>query len=366
MSLERALAGLRDYNEAGAELAGISDQLETLQNQELPALEQRRQLITEGAAALAKLDAAIELGSKGLEPLRLRHDGASKQLADGDQLAGQLQATHQRLADLRQSQEGAEAREQALAHAAETKREARLRLNAQKQQLDQRNQLLQLLVERARLSESHGRLHKEIEQLRASAAQRSALEQQLAAGPVIGRAELSRLRKLQQAWRDAATRQQAMAAGVRVLRADQLIRINGEALASGEQQQLSSVFELQVGEGVALEITQAVGKPWATWMRKPRLQKLLFSRPLPAWVPAPWRTRSRSPSNAVGWSNNCLLLGELPSRMWRCRSKRCNAFSSAWTISPSSYPLSDQFNRSSSRSSPCHRPCQTLRPRSKA
>lgn len=259
-ALERALARLSDYEEAGVELAGISDELETLQSQGLPALEQRRQLITEGAAASAKLDAAIELASKALEPLRLRHDAATKQLADVDQLAGQLQASQQRLADLRQSQEGAEAKEQDLARAVETKREARLRLNSQKQRLDQRNQLLQLLVERARLDESRSRLQKEIEQLRSSATQRIALEQQLAAGPVIGRAELSRLRELQQAWRDAATRQQAMAAGVRVLRADQPVRINGEAIATGDQRQLSSVFELQIGEGVALEITPGGGE----------------------------------------------------------------------------------------------------------
>ena len=260
LALERAVAGLRDYEEAGVELAGISDELETLQSQELPALEQRRQLITEGAEASAKLDAAIKLASQALEPLRLRHDAATKQLADVDQLAGQLQGTQKRLEDLRQSQEGAEAKEQELARAVETNREARLRLNTQKQHLDQRNQLLQLLVERARLNESRNRLQKEIEQLRSSATQRSALEQQLGSGPVIGRSELSRLRELQQAWRDAATRQQAMAAGVRVLRADQPVRINGEAIASGDQRQLSSVFELQVGEGVALEITPGGGE----------------------------------------------------------------------------------------------------------
>ncbi|MEC7737857.1 MAG: AAA family ATPase [Cyanobacteriota bacterium] len=259
-SLRAASARLNDYDEAGIELAIICDELDSLQSQELPALEQRRQLITQGAAASTSLDAAIELASKALEPLRLRHDAATKQLADFDLLAGQLQGSQQRLADLRQSQEGADAKEQELVRAVETKREARLRLNAQKQRLDQRNQLLQLLVERSRLSESLSRLQKEIEQLRSSAKQRSALEQQLAAGPVIGRAELSRLRELQQAWRDAATRQQAMAAGVRVLCADQPVRINGEAIASGEQRQLSSVFELQVGEGVALEITPGGGE----------------------------------------------------------------------------------------------------------
>ena len=51
-----------------------------------------------------------------------------------------------------------------------------------------------------------------------------------------------------------------MAAGVRLLRADQPVRINGEALQSGEQRQLSSTFELQVGDGVALEITPGGGE----------------------------------------------------------------------------------------------------------
>lgn len=258
-ALDRALARLSDYEEAGVELAGISDELDTLQNQALPALEQRRQLITQGAEASARLDAAIELASKALEPLRLRHDSATKQLADLDELATQLVATQNRLDGLRRSQDGADATEQELVRAAEAKREARATLNAQKQQLDQRNQLLQLLVERARLGDSRSRLRLEIEQLRGSAARRAELEQQLAAQPPIGRSELTHLRELQQAWRDAATRREAMAAGVRVLRADQAVRINGEAIASGEQRQLSSVFEVQVGDGVALEITPGGG-----------------------------------------------------------------------------------------------------------
>ena len=228
--LERALARLRDYEEAGAELASIGDELETLQSQALPALEQRRQLITEGAEASARLDAAIELASKALEPLRLRHDSATKQLTELVELATQLESTQKRLEDLRCSQEGTELKERELVLAVEQQRETRLKLNAQKQHLEQRNQFLQLLVERARLSESRDRLQNEMEQLRSSAVQRKELEQALTTTPAIGRVELSRLRELQQAWRDAATRQQAMAAGVRVLRADQAVRINGEAM----------------------------------------------------------------------------------------------------------------------------------------
>lgn len=258
-TLDRALARLSDYEEAGDELAGICDELETLQSQELPALEQRRQLITQGAEASARLDAAIELATKALEPLRLRHDSATQQLAELDHLATQVLATQNRLEDLRRNQAGAESKQQELVRAVEAKREFRVTLNGQKQQLEQRNQLLQRLVEQSRLSDSRCRLQQEIEKQRAGAAKRTELEQQLSAGPVIGRNELTSLRELQQAWRDVTTRKQAMAAGVQVLRADQSIRINGEAIATGEQRQLSSVFELQVGDGVALEITPGGG-----------------------------------------------------------------------------------------------------------
>jgi len=259
LALNRALLRLSEYEEAGADLAGINDELEMMQSQSLPALEQRRQLITQGAVASARLDAAIELASKALEPMRLRHDSATKQLADLDQLAAQLTATQSHLADLRKSQEGAESAEQELVSGVEAKRQARLTLTGQKQQLEQRHQLLQLLVERARLSDNRNRLQQELEQLRATTARRVDLQQQLADAPAIGRVELTRLRELQQGWRDATTRQQAMAAGVRVLRADQAIRINGEALANGDQRQYSSIFEVRVGDGVALEITPGGG-----------------------------------------------------------------------------------------------------------
>ena len=70
----------------------------------------------------------------------------------------------------------------------------------------------------------------------------------MAALPLINKSDIQKLRLLQQQLRDASTRQQSMAAGVQLLRADQAVRINGEAVKTGEKLQFSSAFELQVGD----------------------------------------------------------------------------------------------------------------------
>jgi DNA repair exonuclease SbcCD ATPase subunit len=259
IAMARALEGLQDYEEASAELAGIVEELEQRQNQDLPALEQRRLSITQGAAASARLDAAIELAAKALEPLRLRHDAAVQQLGAMDQLIAQLADTEQRWSALQQAQAGADQQEQRLQQDLETKREARTRLIAQRQQLEQRQQLLQLLSERARSVESLTRLSQSLQIAEQATARRRELEQQLASQPAVGRTELTALREAHQRWRDATTRQEAMAAGVRVLRSDQPIRIDGQPIGPGDQRQLSATFELQVGDGVALEITPGGG-----------------------------------------------------------------------------------------------------------
>jgi DNA repair exonuclease SbcCD ATPase subunit len=51
-----------------------------------------------------------------------------------------------------------------------------------------------------------------------------------------------------------------MAAGVTLLRADQPVRIDGRPLQVGEQQKFSAIFQLQVGDGVALEIAPGGGQ----------------------------------------------------------------------------------------------------------
>ena len=260
LAMEQALARLSDYEEAGAELASIGDQLDQLQNQELPALEERRRLISQGAEASSRLEAAAQLATQALVPLRLRHDTVRSQLEQVDALSQELTDRQQQRQRLQESCQAAEAQERGFQDALEQRRISRVTLDAQKHGLEQRHQLAQVLLEQARTAEALERLSRSIEQQSEGSARRQVLEQALAAVPAITRAEVSHLRELQQRARDARTRQQAMAAGVRVLRADQPIRINGEALQSGEQRQLSSTFEVQVGEGVALEITPGGGQ----------------------------------------------------------------------------------------------------------
>ena len=260
LAMDQALARLSDYEDAGAELAAIVEQLEQLQGKDLPALEERRRLISQGAEASSRLDAAVQLASQALEPLRLRHDAAQSLLQQVDALAKELSERQQRFDQLQESQKGAEARERVLTTALEETRTSRAALDSQKQSLEQRRQLVELLLQQARTVESLQRLTKDLEQQSQGSAKRAELERQLAALPPISRGDLQKLRDLQQRARDARTRQQAMAAGVRLLRAAQPVRINGEPLQSGEQQLLSSTFELQVGDGVALEITPGGGQ----------------------------------------------------------------------------------------------------------
>jgi DNA repair exonuclease SbcCD ATPase subunit len=260
LAMNQALARLADYEDASAELAAIGEQLEQLQGRDLPALEERRRVISQGAEASSRLEAAVQLAAQALEPLRLRHETAQNQLQQFDALATELSEREQQLQQLQGSQQGADARELALAKTLEERRSSRAALASQKLTLEQRHQLVQLLLEQARTQEAQQRLAKELEQLQQGRARRQELEQQLAALPPLSRADVQQLRDLQQQSLDARTRQQAMAAGVRLLRSDQPVRINGELLQSGDQRQLSSTFELQVGEGVALEITPGGGQ----------------------------------------------------------------------------------------------------------
>jgi DNA repair exonuclease SbcCD ATPase subunit len=255
-----ALARLAEYETAGEELADICEQLERLQAQDLPDLLERQKRLQEGADAAARLDAAIELASKALEPIRLRHDAAALTLQQLDALQSELDERQKTLADLEANAAGAQGR-QAELEATELQRNQGLAaLNQQRQTLEQRQQVLQRLVERTSTAESLARLRADLDQQRQAASQRQHLEQQLGELPSLSKPVLLELRQLEQQLRDAQTRQDAMAAGVKLLRADQPVRLDGEALQVGDEQRLSTVFQLQVGDGVVLEIAPGGGQ----------------------------------------------------------------------------------------------------------
>lgn len=255
-----ALERLQAFEDASEELARISEQLERLQTVELPALHAQREALQKTGAEAARLDSAIQLAGQTLEPIRLRHDTTAQGLQQLDTLQGEIEQRQQRLAELEARVASADKQEQELTAAGHQRRSTWDTLTLQRQTLEQRQQLLQRLVERVTASESLQRLNGELGRLRRNASQRQTLEQQLAALPKLSRQELQQLRQLDQQQRDSRARLEAMAAGVTLLRADQPVRLDGQPLQIGEQQKLAAVFQLQVGEGVVLEIAPGGGQ----------------------------------------------------------------------------------------------------------
>lgn len=258
--LAQALNRLQAYEDASEDLTAIGEQLTQLQTVELPQVRSRQQVVRQNRAEAVRLDNAIQLAAQALEPIRLRHDTAAQALRQLEDLQTEIDGRQQQLRQLEASAAGAASREQELIAAGQQRRSSRDQLSLQKHTLEQRLQLLQRLVERSAAGASLQRLAGELNRLRQSAQQRQALAQQLAAIPALTRQHLQQLRHLDQQQRDAQTRLEAMAAGVTLLRADQPVRLAGQPLQVGQQQRLSAVFQLQVGDGVLLEIAPGGGQ----------------------------------------------------------------------------------------------------------
>ena len=255
-----ALSRLQAYDDASEELAEIGEQLEQLQAVERPALQARQQALLQARAEAGRLDNAIQLAGQTLEPIRLRHEAAAQGLQQLDGLQAEIEPRQRRLADLETRVAAADGREQELTAAGYQRRSTWDTLKLQRQTLEQRQLLLQRLVERTASAEALQRLAGELNRLRQNASQRQGVEQQLAALPVLGKQDLQQLRQLDQRQRDSRTRLEVMAAGVTLLRADQPVLIDGRPLQVGEPQRLSAAFQLQVGEGVVLEIAPGGGQ----------------------------------------------------------------------------------------------------------
>lgn len=258
--MELALARLTDYENASEQLTDLCEELERLQGQELPALLEHQKRLLEGAEAAVRLDAAIGLAGKAVEPIRLRHEAAEQVLQQLDTLQAEIEQRQTSLATLEANAAGAQSREAELEAAQLQRRQSLDALSQQRQGLEQRQQLLQRLVERTSTAEALTRLSTELEKQRQDTTKRQSLEQQLNGLPSINKQTLLELRQLERQLRDAQTRQEAMAAGVKLLRANQPVLLDGQPLQVGDEQRLSAVFQLQVGDGVVLEIAPGGGQ----------------------------------------------------------------------------------------------------------
>ena len=255
-----AQARQAEFESASDDLAVICQQLEQLQRDELPALQERQKQLAEGAETAVRLDGAINLARRTLEPIRLRHGAADQALRQLDALDTEIGQREQSRTELQARAVAAQSRESEFTTGQQRHIASRDGLKLQLETLEKRQQLLQRLVESTAAAEALQRLNADLDKQRQNAAQREALSRELAALPSLSKKQLSKIRQLEQTLRDARTRQQAMAAGLKLLKADQPVRLDGQPLQVGAEQRLSTVFQLEVGDGVVLEIAPGGGE----------------------------------------------------------------------------------------------------------
>jgi chromosome segregation ATPase len=207
-----------------------------------------------------RLDGAINLARRTLEPIRLRHGAADQALRQLDALGTEIGQREQSRTELQARAVAAQSRESEFTTGQQRHIASRDGLKLQLETLEKRQQLLLRLVESTAAAEALQRLNADLDKQRQNAAQREALSRELAALPSLSKKQLSKIRQLEQTLRDARTRQQAMAAGLKLLKADQPVRLDGQPLQVGAEQRLSTVFQLEVGDGVVLEIAPGGGE----------------------------------------------------------------------------------------------------------
>jgi len=251
---QRLLAAdrLADYDAANEELVELAERLERLQTIELPALKSRQELLR-----------ALALQASERKPLSLELqalEAAQKELCE---LNGAIASGSERLQATLRSQAAAEATITAAATELAAQQANREALESQRQVLERRDQQLQRLITRARCRTDRDRAAAALAEIEAQAAALAELERRHQDLPIANAAHVQRLRELEAAQREAGIRQQALATGVELVRADQPVWLDGEPLQPGEERQLGAVVELRVGAGVAVRISPGGGEALA-------------------------------------------------------------------------------------------------------
>jgi DNA repair exonuclease SbcCD ATPase subunit len=246
--LEQALERQVQLEEAMETLRTLAARLEAIDGQERPALE-----------ALRQREATLQLRRAEVQPLR--------------QHCNTLQQALQTLEGLERqcaNQQAEQASQQQLLAASQ---QALDRLH---QQIAERTQALETLHQQGHLHQQHqelaqqlldrDNLEREAEQLRSHQQQFSQLQQQaeerkaaLAALPPIDGAQVKALRQQEQRLAQAEARCQAMATSLTVLEAEQPVWLDDQALAAGQELQLTSPQTLQLGPGVRVRISPGGG-----------------------------------------------------------------------------------------------------------
>ena len=265
-------------------------------------VQQANQALTQAIERQAQLESAMEtlrnLASRleaidaterpALEALRQRE--ANLQLRRAE-----VQPLRQHCASLQQTLQSLEALERQLREQQGEQSSQRQQLQRSQQELDnlgrqrsERIQALETLQQQSRRNQQHqnlaqqlldrDNLEREADQLRSHREQFSQLQQQaeelkaaLAQLPAIGDDQVKALRLQEQRLAQAEARCQAMATSLTVLEAAQPLWLEDQALALGEEVQLTSPQDLHLGAGVRVRISPGGGE--ATADAKQQLQR---------------------------------------------------------------------------------------------
>jgi DNA repair exonuclease SbcCD ATPase subunit len=231
-----------DLEAAMEQWRSINERLETIEQQQRPALQRELQLQQQ-----------TQLLQAQLEPLLQRQHEHQQLLKQQRQEQQELLLTQQQLdTALKQQQEEQTQHQQLQEQIKET--------SAALQQLTQRQEQVQRLLDLQQLNEDVRQLREYQQQLQRLQEQAEGLKQQLAELPEITAEQVRQLRQAEQALAQATARCEAMAAGLEVLAADQPIQLNGEPLVNGERRRIEAAAELTVGSGVRLQISPGGGQ----------------------------------------------------------------------------------------------------------
>jgi len=241
-ALEIAQQQLADLESAMEQWRSLNERLETIERDLRPALQLE-----------LELQRSINLLQAQLQPLLQQQQERDQLLQQQQQgLQEQELLQEQQAALVKQHDNQSKQRDQRVGQ--------RQELSAQLQQLTQRQELLQLLLDLQQLEAEAQQCREHQHKLQQLQAEAELHKQQLSALPEITADQVRQLRQAEQALAQATARREAMAASLEVLNSDQTIVLNGAILNRGERQRLEAPAQLQVGNGVLLEIRPGGGE----------------------------------------------------------------------------------------------------------
>ena len=231
-----------DLEAAMEQWRSINERLETIEQQQRPALQRELQLQQQSQLLQAHLEPLLQRQHEHQQLLKQQRQEQQELLLAQQQLDTALKQQQQEQTQRQQLQEQIKQASAAL------------------QQLTQRQEQVQRLLDLQQLDEEVRQLREHQQQLQRLQEQAEGLKEQLAELPEITAEQVRQLRQAEQALAQATARCEAMAAGIEVLAADQPIQLNGEALVSGERRRIEAAAELTVGSGVRLQISPGGGQ----------------------------------------------------------------------------------------------------------